>query len=173
MQKKQVVLDKLRYLLRTDTVILDTETTGLSDMDEVIELGIIDLNGQVLYHSYFNPLAAISSGAQSVHGLTKDFLRSYPRFDADYDKIRAVLADKNVVIYNSEFDNRLLRATAHRHSVRPLEYDSVCMMHLMMDYLGSERYISLEKASGQVVKHGAISDCLIVLDLMKRVVSQG
>ena len=41
-----------KYLCLDNFVILDTETTGLNNDDEVCELGIIDSDGNVLFHSY-------------------------------------------------------------------------------------------------------------------------
>lgn len=44
-----VLFDKVREYLKADIVILDTETTGVSFNDEVVEIGVIDNQGRELF----------------------------------------------------------------------------------------------------------------------------
>lgn len=62
-------------------VVFDTETTGFSRDDCVIEIGAAELlNGEltgVQFHSYINAARASNPGALKVHGLTQSFLSKH------------------------------------------------------------------------------------------------
>ena len=48
--------------------ILDTETTGLYDDAEIVEISIIDENGGVLLDTLVKPLKPIPAEATAIHG---------------------------------------------------------------------------------------------------------
>ncbi len=143
------------YLTRPrSTLILDTETTGLSG--EVIELAIINLEGEVLYNGRFNPSLIVESGAVKVHGITRSMLRNEPFFDQRCDVIRDILANGDThLAYNAAFDVARLNFTCTLYGLDPLPMKPVCLM----------------KMRGRKVKlgggHSALSDCLKALELLK------
>ena len=52
------------------TVILDTETTGLSGRDEVVQVGVLGMDGCVLFDRLVRPVkVGVSMGAFKVHGI--------------------------------------------------------------------------------------------------------
>ena len=54
-----------------DTVYLDTETTGVADDDEMVELTIIDDDGEPLINTLIKPkFHRTWAGAQRVHGIS-------------------------------------------------------------------------------------------------------
>jgi DNA polymerase-3 subunit epsilon len=68
------------------SIVLDTETTGLDPAlgHRVIEIGAVEMvdrrpTGRT-YHVYLNPEREVDPGAQSVHGLSNEFLADKPRF---------------------------------------------------------------------------------------------
>lgn len=148
---------------RSDVVILDTETTDL--YGEVIELAIINLQGDVLYNGRFNPLSPISEGAQSVHGITAEMVASEPRFADDYVTICNHLTSAELVlIYNAAFDVERLRTTCELHGVDMPSFKTDCLMEWYAqfcnewsDYHQSYRWQPL---GGD---HGALSDCRAAL----------
>ena len=56
-QDKDGAINIAREILKhkEDYVILDTETTGLGDSDVIIQISIIDLDGNVLMDSLIKP----------------------------------------------------------------------------------------------------------------------
>ena len=98
-----------------DFVVLDTETTGLTGNDEVVELGILDKNGCEIYHSYFHPEAKMNPNASRVNGICDSDLKDQPSFAEEYDVIISLLKDKVIVGHNISFDIRLLDQTAGRY----------------------------------------------------------
>ena len=92
-----------------ETVYLDTETTGVSDDDEMVELTIIDDDGKPLINTLIKPKYHASwPGAQRVHGISPIDVRHAPTQDEISDKIREVVKGKMVVIYNAPFDSKFL-----------------------------------------------------------------
>ena len=91
-------------------VFLDTETTGLSpdQGDRVIEIGCVELVNRKLTgnnrHFYLNPGRDSHEEALKVHGITTEFLRDKPKFDAVADELLEYLQGAAVVIHNAPFD---------------------------------------------------------------------
>ena len=91
-------------------IFLDTETTGLSadNGDRVIEIGCVELVNRKLtgnnLHFYLNPGRDSHEEALKVHGITTEFLRDKPTFDAVVDELLAYLQDAEVIIHNAAFD---------------------------------------------------------------------
>ncbi len=96
-------------LMHKPFVILDTETTGLSLNAQIIQLSLLSSNGQVLLDSLVSPTIPIERGATAIHQITNDMVASAPSIDALLLPLLKALGDKDLVIYNADFDLRLLR----------------------------------------------------------------
>ena len=95
-------------------VILDTETTGLANDDEVIQLGVVDSTGTVLLDCLIKPdqKKCIHPKAVQTHGITMDMLKDKPLYGKVGDLLKGVVQGCTVVTYNAEFDRRLIAQTA-------------------------------------------------------------
>jgi len=96
-------------------VFLDTETTGLDDDAEVIEIAIVDSTGAVLFESLVKPTVPVDPEAAAIHGIGPDRLATAPVWPEIAAQVRAALECKTVVIFNRAFYLRLLRQTAAAH----------------------------------------------------------
>jgi len=91
-------------------IFLDTETTGLSadSGDRVVEIGCVELLNRKLTgnnkHFYLNPGRNSHEEALKVHGLTSEFLRDKPKFEAVADDLLAYLQGAEIIIHNAPFD---------------------------------------------------------------------
>ena len=91
-------------------VFLDTETTGLSpdQGDRIIEIGCVEMVNRKLTgnnkHFYVNPGRDSHEEALKVHGITTEFLRDKPKFEAVADELLSYMEGANVVIHNAPFD---------------------------------------------------------------------
>lgn len=91
-------------------VFLDTETTGLSveSGDRIIEIGCVEMFNRKptgkRKHFYLNPGRDSHEDALRVHGITSDFLRDKPAFDAVVDELLEFLSGAEIVIHNAAFD---------------------------------------------------------------------
>jgi len=91
-------------------IFLDTETTGLSAEggDRMVEIGCVELLNRKLTgnnkHFYLNPGRDSHEEALKVHGLTSEFLRDKPKFEAVADELLAYLQGAEIIIHNAPFD---------------------------------------------------------------------
>jgi len=91
-------------------IFLDTETTGLSadNGDRVIEIGCVELLNRKLtgnnMHIYLNPGRESHEEALKVHGLTSEFLKDKPKFEAVAEELLEYLLDAEIIIHNAAFD---------------------------------------------------------------------
>ncbi len=109
-------------------IILDTETTGLSPVDNrVVEIGCIELVNHVAtgreFHAYLNPERDMPAEAEAVHGLSAEFLSDKPLFAAIVDDFLAFLGDAPVVAHNAGFDMGFINAELRRVNRAPLLSD--------------------------------------------------
>lgn len=161
---KNLLDNKNRY------VILDTETTGLSNDDKIIEIAIIDLDGNELLNTRVKTDVEISKEAASVHGISQEDLANAPEFNEIIKDIEEVLEDKIALIFNEEFDIRMLRQSGYKKRIH-----SKCLMNLYMEYAISDKWISLTNAMKYekvklIQDHSAKGDCICCLELMKAIV---
>ncbi len=91
-------------------VFMDTETTGLypDQGDRIVEIGCVELVNRKLTgnnkHFYLNPGRDSHEEALKVHGITTEFLRDKPKFDAVAEELLDYLLGAEVVIHNAPFD---------------------------------------------------------------------
>jgi len=91
-------------------IFLDTETTGLyaDSGDRIVEIGCVELLNRKLTgnnkHFYLNPGRDSHEEALKVHGLSSDFLRDKPGFEAVADELLDYLQGSEVIIHNAAFD---------------------------------------------------------------------
>jgi DNA polymerase III epsilon subunit-like protein len=73
-------------------VVLDSETTGLGNEDEVIELALVHATGTVLFCSLIQPQDPQRPDlATHIHGITRQLLSSAPSFPEVWPTIQAIL----------------------------------------------------------------------------------
>ncbi len=100
--------DELRF------IVADTETTGPTPADRVVELAWVELDAdlQVIdrQHSLIDPQRPISASASGVHGITADMITEQPTLDEFFDVIYGTYLTGNVVFcaHNAQFDLRYL-----------------------------------------------------------------
>lgn len=149
-------------------VVLDTETTGFARYDEVIQLSIVDLNGEVLFDSYFNPTVKSHPEALKVHKLTHEFLSDKPKFQEKWEEIQQLLTGKIIIIHNELFDRRLLSQTCRRYSLSSeAEFETCCSMRYFQRRLGisklGEVLTHLELIDNTDTLHNSLVDCQILV----------
>jgi DNA polymerase-3 subunit epsilon len=95
-------------------IVLDTETTGMDPFegDRLIEIGCVELENQIptgkTYHQYINPARDVPPDAVAVHGITTEFLKDKPLFEAVYEDFISFIGDGVLIIHNAEFDMKFI-----------------------------------------------------------------
>jgi DNA polymerase III subunit epsilon len=148
--------------------ILDTETTGLTD-PEIIELGVIDLDGKEIINQRFCPETDITDGASQIHGLTKDKLQNEPAFHSILEDLEEIVFQRQVLIYNFYFDHTAICHSYDMQNIILPSFSGECVMQWYSqfcgewnDYRGSYRWQKLPGGD-----HSAIGDCRATLAVIK------
>jgi DNA polymerase-3 subunit epsilon len=162
-----------------EALILDTETTGLEANDEVIQVGITDLDGNVLLNTLVRPTIPVAPEARSVHGITDDVLEAAPHFSDLYDTLVGLLVNRCVLAYNADFDSRLLEQTCVKYGLPAFEVaEWDCVMEHYADFWGERSKAGHYKPQSLAVAcdqqginvdghHEAVKDCQLTLELIK------
>jgi DNA polymerase III epsilon subunit-like protein len=168
-----------RVLEDGEALILDTETTGLDANDEVIQVGIIDLDGNVLLNTLVRPTVPVAPEARSVHGITDQKLADAPHFSDLYDTLTGLLVNRCILAYNADFDHRLLEQTCAKYGLPPFEgAEWGCVMERYADFWGERSQAGHHKPQSLAIAcdqqginveghHEAVKDCQLTLELIK------
>ena len=144
--------------LKPNTVILDTETTGIDDLAEICEISLVDGNGNVLFDSVINPLNDIPEKAIAIHGITNEEAEHAPSFAEIYHKIYNLCHKRTVVTYNAKFDLRLLDQSCRAHDMIPVsEWDCewLCAMESYADFA---QVVKVDKYGNKSFKWHKLAD---------------
>ncbi len=146
----------MKFLHRAP-IFLDTETTGLNRFDEIIEISLVNHLGEVLFESLVHPTGTIPPDSTRINKITNDMVANAPTWKNIWQQVEPILLGKIVVIYNAEFDVRMMMQS-HQHWQIPWKktFTPVCLMKLYAAYVGDWnsqkndfRFVSLEKAGQQ------------------------
>jgi DNA polymerase III epsilon subunit len=100
-------------------VVLDTETTGLSTSDRIVEIAAIEVEPRTgrlgpAVHRRVNPCKAIPRAATRIHGIRDADVRDEPPFAALAGELSGFLRGSILAIQNARFDRRVLDAELAR-----------------------------------------------------------
>ena len=126
--------------LLLDCHILDTETTGLDNTAEIVEISIIDQQGNVVFDSLVKPKNPIPAGATAIHGITNDMVSTAPTWAEIHDTVCQIVNSKPLAIYNEEYDMRLMAQTAALYGLQPVTADAYCAMLAYAEFWGEWNY---------------------------------
>ncbi|MBH2978504.1 3'-5' exonuclease [Serratia marcescens] len=175
--------------LRENCLILDTETTGLGEDAEIVEVTIIDTDGQVLLNTLVKPRSVIPASATAIHGITNEMVANAPSWPHVCRSLYGIISGRKVVIYNSDFDTRILDQTndawgitIHFKIERPT---FECAMLAYAEFYGQnserggykwQKLTAAAEQQGVIIEgtpHRALSDCLTTLGVIKAMAAGG
>jgi DNA polymerase-3 subunit epsilon len=162
----------------TREIVLDTETTGL-DPDaghRLVEVGCVELVNYLptgrTFHSYINPERDMPEEAFRVHGLSSEFLMSYPVFAEVAEAFLDFVGDSKLVIHNAAFDVRFINAELVRLGRAALAPD--CAVDTLL--LAQRRFPGASNSLDALCRrfsvdatartlHGALLDCQLLAEV--------
>ena len=159
--------------------VLDTETTGLGDNDQIIEIAVCDASGKVCYEQRILPSVPINPKAEEIHGISLDDLAGCPKWPEIVNDLQTLLTGQTVVIYNSNFDLDMLRSTSQAFHTDDAWLNTLsirCAMELSVQAFGAtNRYgtISLANAAEAAgvswpgEAHSAKVDALVTFGVLR------
>lgn len=176
---------KIKSINLKNSIILDTETTGLGNQDEICEITVIDAEtAQPLINTLIKPKHSIPEEVIKIHGISNDMVADAPDYSSIHPYLETLFKEKKVIIYNASFDLRMLQQSALKYNLIPLNFHSViCAMKWYAEYYGqwndlrgSFKWQSLCNAAKQqnldihdLTAHRALDDCKITQRLIKTV----
>lgn len=149
--------------------ILDTETTGLHGA-EPVDLGVIDLSGNVLVSLRVKPSIPITQGAIDVHGITNQAVKNAPSFADIYYPFWSKVGNRTLLIYNAAYDIQVLKNAHKAYGLGfPSFYEYECVMLQYSEFIGEwnnyhGNYKWQKLPSGD---HSAIGDCRAALKVIQ------
>jgi DNA polymerase III subunit epsilon len=179
-QKKRSAANQARLWLEHGAVIVDFETTGIRQA-EIIQIGAISIDGEVLMDTFVRPTGRISPGATQIHGINDAMVADAPIFTEIQATLRDILKGYvAAVAYNSDYEMGVLKAECRRHHltpIRPKRWD--CAMITYADYWGVwnatrrsfvwQKLVNACRQQGIPTDgaHSAIGDCRMTLALLR------
>lgn len=187
MSDRQLASQWAKDLLSRDNwCILDTETTGLGNTAEICQIATYRPTGE--WQTYVRPTVPIESGATAIHGITNQQVWGSSWFDQVFIELLKQVEGRDVVIYNADYDLRLLRQSLKAHGIHiafPTSDRRQCRIftnggsiHCAMlwfsqwvgewnDYHGNYKWQKLPGGD-----HSALGDCKATLDIIKRMAQE-
>lgn len=168
-----------RAWLEADPLVLDTETTGLGDDAEVIEISVIDARGEVLLDTLVRPSGQIPAEASAIHGITNEDVATAPTWAEIHQRLAELVAGRLVIAYGADFDMRLIEQSAARHGLSWARPETGCAMRLYAqrngewsDRRSTWRWLKLGVAAEACGidaggAHRALADCRMTLGVLQ------
>ena len=107
-------------------IILDTETTGTSEEDRVIQLGYIVLGAKEIevQNEFFSTDVPIKFAAMEVHGITQDMIEGKPKCQGSksYSRLQELNTNENyMIIHNAPFDLGMLEKEGFKTNMKVID----------------------------------------------------
>ena len=182
------IQERVKEILKSQPMYLDTETTGFDRTAQIVELAVIDYDGSVLLDTLIKPPINIPAAATNVHGITDEDVAGAPTFRDVLLRLQSIMGARVVVIYNADYDLRMLRQSAAEPGLGqwsvPVDFSNVltnthCAMLLYAEFWGdynsyrhSYKWQSLVNAARQQRLilppnlHRALADARLTRSLM-------
>lgn len=156
-------------------IFLDTETTGLSSINNrICSLTVIDDDNNIKNY-LFNPQQHVQPGAAAVNGYSWNMLKKYPTFAEQAREIRAVLDSADAIVaHNAVFDIRFLQKEFERCGIYWRPKSVICTMKKAKGLITTHSYrldnltsiLGLKNLRGEY--HGSCVDAIMCKALYER-----
>ena len=174
--------DFRKALLGNDFLVLDSETTGL-ERGEVVQIAIINNKGETLLDTLVKPAWDIPAAATMIHGIKTETCNDAPTWMDIAPTIKTILEGKLLVVYNANYDRKIMHQTAERWGLPKTEWKEIstwlCAMDAFAEHFGewndyhqSYRWQRLSFAAKYCKvtvadAHNALGDCKMALGVTK------
>lgn len=149
-------------------LILDTETTGLGDA-EIVDICVMSRYGQALLNTFVKPTISIPEDSTRIHKITDAMVEDAPTFPEIYPRLKKLIDEKVVLIYNAGFDFNIIQYCCKLHNLPEIKFYTECAMLWYAQYVGEwNNYYGnyrWQKLPGGG-EHRALSDCRCVYRLL-------
>jgi DNA polymerase-3 subunit epsilon len=179
---RQRIIEIAQARLKENIIYLDTETTGIDRNAEIVEIAIIDREGNSLFQSLVRPSIPIPQEASKIHGITDEMVQTSLSWPALWPSVRPYLLGRSIAGYNIDYDLRLMQQSYERYRLPWRDhFSSLDIMQLFSAYYGEWdparqklRWFRLEEA-GRLLgialpnSHRALDDTLLARAVLHRI----
>jgi DNA polymerase III subunit epsilon len=142
-------VDLCRSWLDNGALFLDTETTGVDETAELIEIAVIDNKGWPVFETLVRPQVPIMPKLTALHGISNAMVTEAPRFWEVYAELCRKLEGRLLIAYGADFDARMIRQTCELYDLKDLSCRWGCAMQMYQDHIEREKRIKLSDAAEQ------------------------
>lgn len=172
---------------RGEYLVLDTETTGL-ERGEICQICIVDAAGKVQLNTLVKPVNRIPLEASKIHDIYDSDVTNSPDWATVSKMVQAILADRDVVIYNATYDRNMMHQSAEAAGLAKVEWKELARFWDAMEpfaavfgewnqYRQNFKWQKLSTAASYyklpvVDAHSALGDCLMTLGVIKAMAAE-
>jgi len=144
---RSLAILKTKEIVSVSIVFLDLETTGLDEFAQVVEVAVVDNEGNTLLDTLVKPTEPIPPGATEIHGISNQDVANSPNFaEVWQEQLQPVLTNKTVCIWNTAFDLRIIHQTLFEYELPPHSIQKAyCVMKLYADFNSSWNPVRKQK----------------------------
>jgi len=178
---KEGVQQWARDLVEGSFLVFDTETTGTGKKDEIVQIGILNQDGEVVLNTLVKPTITIPSNVTKIHGIDNVDVEDAPTMDELYIKLSTLIAGQDLVAYNIDFDWRMMQQSLAKYQLPLFRPKALhCAMKQYAKFWGerstynqSYKWQKLGNAAKQqripvVNAHDALGDSVMTLKLIQK-----
>jgi DNA polymerase-3 subunit epsilon len=166
---------RARHLLdNEEPLFLDLETTGRTKRDRIVEVSVVDAQGQVVFSTLINPERHIPAETTEIHGISDQDVADAPTWDQVKPQLQQILQGRVVVAHYAKFEAKFLPDD--------WEIEWICSKGIADAVFGKAHWQEAKydwRRSGKLVdrvrqcglqpgpEHSAAGDCLSALRLVR------
>ncbi|EMM6971633.1 Lar family restriction alleviation protein [Enterobacter hormaechei] len=112
--QKTILAMIIHKWLKSDYVVIDTETTGLGEDAEIIEIAVINMRGEILLDTLVKPTQPIPPEVTEINHITNEMVANAPAWRDVFPKVLAIISHHKWLAWHSGFDARMLQQSCLR-----------------------------------------------------------
>ena len=176
-RKEEAIAWAKARLQDPNTIIVDTETTGLLSRDpetEIVSLSMINNQGRPILASLVNPGRPIPMDAQKIHGIDNLEVKNAMPWSVVGDLASMLMSGKHIVCFNAGFDVHLMVHLMGKYGIPVPDFEVSCAMEYYSQFIGEwsksksdYKWQKLPKLAYGTA-HDSLVDCQSTLLLLKK-----
>lgn len=111
------MIDNLEFN-ESNYISIDTETSGLDDKAEIVQLAAVDWNLNTLFYKLLKPIDPIPEVASNIHGITNEDVKYEKPISYYWEyQLSKIFRDKIIIGYNVMYDIRMIMQSLARYGL--------------------------------------------------------
>lgn len=192
--QKTILAMIIHKWLKSDYVVIDTETTGLGEDAEIIEIAIINMRGEVLLDTLVRPTQSIPPEVTVINHITNEMVADAPAWRDVFPRVLGIITNHKWLAWNSAFDARMLKQSCFHSEIfagKSAYYGSLVTSRIHTSHIDAKavydqwygefdekrKAFKRQSLTTAAARHGvsvegahrALADCKMVLAVLQKV----